>query len=258
MTELDNQLTIVTCGKGNFLELKITLSSIRNFKNGYPRQILVLSDFSAREIAQIQDEFSELDLEIFQTPATGVYGAMNFGLGKVKGGHVLFLNSGDVVVSEDALAKLLQACLPNRWGYGEATIVKKPGTPGKKYGFSPYIQKLHFLGLRFIPHPASILPVELIHQFGLFDLNFKVAADQKLLLQSSQVAKPIILNEPISEFQLGGLSTRSQRNIVRDFRMISQELLPKSHFYNWPIVNPWPLVCLLRIIRAALLPKESR
>ena len=258
MSELDNQLTIVTCGKGNFLELEITLSSIRNFKNGYPRQILVLSDYSDKEIAQIHGEFSDLNLEIFRTPANSVYGAMNFGLDKVQSGHVLFLNSGDVIVSEGALYKLLQACLPNRWGYGEAIIVRKREVSSAKYGFSPYIQSLHFLGLRFVPHPSSIIPVELIRQFGLFDLNYKVAADQKLLLQSSQVSKPVVLNEPISEFQLGGLSTRSQRDIVRDFRKISRELLPKSHFYNWPMVNAWPLVFLLRTIRAALLPKESR
>jgi hypothetical protein len=258
MSNLNNQLTLVTCGKGNFLELEITLDSIRKFKNGFPRQVLVLSDYSEREISQIKKEFSELNLEIFQTPANGVYEAMNFGLDKVKGGHVLFLNSGDVIVSESALNKLFQACLPDRWGYGKAVITRKSGMPSTKYSFSPYIRSLHFLGLRFIPHPASILPVELIRQFGLFDLNFTVAADQKLLLQCSQTSNPIVLNELISEFHLGGLSTRSQKEIVRDFRMISQDLLPKSHFYNWPIFNPWLLVSLLRIIRAALLPQESR
>lgn len=257
MSDLINQLTLITCGKGNFSELKMTLDSIRVFKKGFPRHILILSDYSEIEITQIENEFSVLNLEIFQTPASGVYDAMNIGLRKIKSGHVLFLNSGDTIFSETALNNLLKACQPNLWGYGKAMMVKKSDVTSTMYSFSPYIRNLHFLGLRFIPHPSSILPVGLIRQVGLFDLKFSVAADQKYLLQCSQISNPIVLDEPISKFHLGGLSTRGPKSIVQDFRKFSKELLPKSHFYNWPVLNPWLLVKLLRIIQAALLPKDS-
>jgi hypothetical protein len=257
MSDLINQLTLITCGKGNFLELKMTLNSIREFKKGFPRQILVLSDYSEIEIAQIKKEFSVLNLEIFQTPANGVYEAMNIGLKKIDSGHVLFLNSGDTIFSETALNNLLKACQPNLWGYGKAMMVKISGETSTMYSFAPYIRNLHFLGLRFIPHPSTILPVGLTRQVGLFDLKYTVAADQKYLLQCSQISNPIVLDEPISKFNLGGLSTRSPKSIVQDFRKLSKELLPKSHFYNWPVFNPWPLVTLLRIFKAALLPKDS-
>lgn len=257
MFSLSQELTIVTCAKGNIQELESTLDSIRQFKFGFPRQILILSDFSEMDIEHIKKRFRELNLEIYQMPARGVYEAMNLAVSKINYGHVLFLNSGDSIVSESSLIKLLLNCLPDSWGYGQAVIMKSLEEPTKIYNFSPYLRSLHFLGLRFIPHPSSLIPINLIRRFNSFDTNYPVAADQKLMLQCTQVSKPIVLNEAISRFHLGGISTRSTHSIIQDFRNICRDLLPKSHFFNWPKLNPWSLVRLLRNIKFSLLPKGT-
>jgi hypothetical protein len=257
MLSLSQELTIVTCAKGNIQELESTLDSIHQFKFGFPRQILILSDFSEMEIEHLKKRFRELYLEIHQMPARGIYEAMNLAISKIHYGHVLFLNSGDSIVSESALIKLLLRCQPNGWGYGQAVIMKSLEDSTKIYNFSPYIRSLHFLGLRFIPHPSSLIPINLIRRFNSFDPNYPVAADQKLMLQCTQVSEPVVLNEAISRFHLGGISTRSTRDIIQDFRNICRELLPKSHFFNLPIFNPWSLVKLLRGIRVSLLQKGT-
>lgn len=246
---LNKNLTVVTCGKENLKDVKITLNSMRKFQNELPKIILILSNFKDSEIAELRQEFSQLQFTIHCIPAEGVYKAMNHALGHIQQGHVLFLNSGDLIASESALEALVSSCYPNRWGYGPAIISNEELTSQKVYRFRPYLRLLHLAGLKYIPHSSSIVPIELLRKCGQFDLRYQVAADQKLLLQCSLVSEPIIFQNPISIFRLGGLSTRSPKEIVKDFKSISKELLPYWHFYNWPLLNPWPLILLVRILK---------
>lgn len=246
MASLQESLTVVTCGFKNMDEVKLSLDSIRKFRNGHPRIMLVLSEFTTLEIESLEQDFSDLPLVIFQVPAEGVYKAMNYAVGKVGSGHVLFLNSGDLIESESALHTLVSSCKPNQWGYGQAVITKDKSDNNRTYRFSPYVRLFHLLGLKYIPHPSTIIPISLIRELGGFDPSYPVAADQKLLLQCSLTSKPLVLKSSVSNFKLGGISTRSSREIVRDFRKISLEILPKSHFFNWPLLNPWWIVLILR------------
>ncbi len=253
---LKRYLTVVTCGKENLDEVKITLSSFRKFKNESPRIMLILSNFRDFEIAELETEFPELNLSIYRVPAEGVYMAMNYALEQIHQGHVLFLNSGDLIASESALEALTWSCYPDRWGYGEAIISNEKFTFQKAYRFQPYVRPLHFLGLKYIPHSSTIVPIQLLRKCGQFDLHYPVAADQKILLQCALISEPIVLRKPVSIFRLGGISTRPPKDIVRDFRSICKELLPAWHFYNWPLLNPWKLILLVRKLKRASLGEK--
>lgn len=253
MSVLQQSLTVVTCGKGNLGEVKETLSSFMKFQAGFPKIILILSNFSESEIKGLEIEFSELAPSIYQVPAAGVYGAMNYALEQIHSGHVLFLNSGDLIASEFALNALTLRCQPDQWGYGEAIISNQKSTFQTKYRFHPYVKLLHLLGLKYVPHPSSIVPRNLLSKLGGFDLKYPVAADQKILLQCSLISKPVILKMPISYFKLGGISTRAPFDIVQDFKSISRDLLPKWHFFNLPLVNPWRLVLFVRKLKRSSL-----
>lgn len=248
-SSLNQTLSIVTCGKGNLREVEITLRSIKNFQAGHPRIILILSDFSDNEIRKLESDFLDLEMIIFGVPAEGVYAAMNYAIDQVREGYILFLNAGDAIESESALSELIQKCYPDKWGYGRAVISSATSVYKKIYRFSPYIQILHLTGLKYVPHPSTIVPVRLFRELGNFNLKYPIAADQEFLIRCSFHSKPIVLDRNISNFQLGGISTRAPHEIVRDFRSISQELLPMSHFLNWPIFNPWWIILALRKIR---------
>jgi len=249
MTVLLQSLTVVTCGKGNLSEVKETLNSLMKFQAGFPNIVLVLSNFSESEIKELETEFSRLAPAIYQVPAEGVYSAMNHALEQIHAGHVLFLNSGDLIASESALDALTLRCQPDKWGYAEAIISNEKSTLLTKYRFHPYIRLLHLLGLKYVPHPSSIVPLNLLSKLGGFDLQYPVAADQKILLQCSLISKPVVLKMPISYFKLGGISTRAPIEIVQDFKSISQDLLPKWHLYNLPLINPWRVVLLVRKLK---------
>ena len=256
MSTLSRSLTVVTCGKNNLVDVQVTLESIKKFQNGFPQVLLVLSDFNDHEISELERSYSNLPLVIFQVPAEGVYKAMNYALEQIHEGHVLFLNSGDSIASESALNSLTTSCQPNRWGYGRAVISNDTSACQREYRFRPYVRLLHLLGLKYVPHPSSIVPISLIKNLGLFDLQYPIAADQKLLLQCSLISKPVVLNLSVSNFKLGGISTRTASEIVKDFRSISRDVLPESHFLNWPLLNPWWFVLGLRKAKELQPPRE--
>ena len=80
-----------------------------------------------------------------------------------------------------------------------------------------------------------------------FDENFKISADQKLIMQFGINFKPFVSKDVISEFYLGGESTRSQSEITSDFKNISKELF--KPFFSSSFIEEflWDLIEKLRL-----------
>jgi len=93
-----------------------------------------------------------------------------------------------------------------------------------EYRFEPYSQLLHRFGWKYVPHPASIISKEVFETLGGFDENYTIAADQKLFLQASKVCFPRVLSKPVSKFHLGGLSSRSVLDSMKDLQLASNEV----------------------------------
>jgi hypothetical protein len=134
---------------------------------------------------------------------------------------VNFLHGGDSYAKDSAILDLLQLMGNNLIGFGKMEITSFINTKVRTYSFNRYITLLHRLGLKYIPHPSTIVSTKAARGMGGFDLNYSVAADQKLLLQLARKKYPVVLPKIIATFQLGGLSTRSQNEIIKDFRKIS-------------------------------------
>jgi hypothetical protein len=83
---------------------------------------------------------------------------------------------------------------------------------------------------------------------GGFDLNYQIAADQKMALMLSKKVKPAVNHGLIAKFERGGLSTRLPVEIVDDFHKIYNELygyVGKKHFIDYLF---WKLILLIRSI----------
>jgi hypothetical protein len=80
------------------------------------------------------------------------------------------------------------------------------------------------LGIKYIPHPATIVAVQPALDQGGFDLNYPIAADQKMALMLTTIYKPVVLPKLIAKFERGGISSRSAFDVVLDFQRISREV----------------------------------
>ena len=177
----------------------------------------------------------------------GIYNAQNLGLSKVKNRLVLFLNGGDLLANPLGLHHLVTQIGGNSWGYGEIDLVGINSILSKRYRFN-YNKLFHRLGLKYVPHPATVIDAQQAVEYGGFDQNYTSAADHKLLLMFSRDSNPVVVKDVISTFYRGGASSRSSVEVLEDSKNISRELFGyflKNKFLDSLI---WLFVSLIRKI----------
>jgi hypothetical protein len=243
---LNSELTVVTCSKNDLPGLRETLKSLTSFQSDMPKLVLVLSEYSKGEIDLINSEFGLLNPDIYQIDANGIYNAQNFGLNKVRTHLMLILNGGDSLLTQASLQLLVQKIGTSAWGYGACRFVDPIRGDSRIYRYSNYSQVLHRVGLKFVPHPSVLVDADKAREFGGFDLNYKIAADQKMLLQFAKNSKPITIAETIASFELGGTSSRKSSEIVNDFMNISNEIF--GYFFRSRTLDRiiWRIVLIIR------------
>lgn len=248
LNKVASLLSTVIVSKNDLAGIIKTLNSFNHLGNEIPHIILVLSEYAAEDLEVIRKMFAHLTLEVHTVPANGPYVAMNYGLAKVKTKYVNFLNGGDCLTSNTQLIALLNSMNDALIGYGDIEVVDNISGKTSRYSFRPYNKYLHRLGIKYIPHPSTIVSVDAARKIGSFDLNYPVAADQKMALALSQNTKPTISNGVISKFARGGVSTRFPIEIVEDFHKLSNEMY--GYFGKNPVIDYlfWRLVLLLRSI----------
>lgn len=238
-------LSVVVCSKNNNFELQRTISSLFSCKN--VEIVVVTAEIDDLKLQGLTDYMP--NIRFFKDSGDGIYSAMNLGIKMATGIYILFLNAGDELYSSVALMDLVAKITKTNasWGFGQTLILKSNGnfriTNLRKYSLF-----LNFLSIIFVPHPSTIYRRQYIMQIEGYDLNYKIAADQKLSLQFALDSKPEIANDVISVFRLGGVSSRKNIEIIRDFKRIFTEL----NVYIMPkyLINIFfGLVYLLRLVR---------
>lgn len=215
-------ISIITCSLYADDKLQSTLSSVNRQEKVNLESIVVTPD------NQIKNLMLNENSQVVIQSGRGIYQAMNIGLGMAQSQFCLFLNSGDEFIGTRALSKLLKKVDGHLWGYGG---IQRVNSAGKKfsYHFSPYSQTLHKYGLRHVPHPAAILHTETARRLSGFDESYPIAADQKLLLQFSQLSRPIVTRSLIVNFSMGGISSeRNFKDVNMDFFQFRNSMFPQN------------------------------
>lgn len=218
------KITVVTCALQADEELRRTVDSIYSQQNVDCQSIVVTPDENAKKLLWLSKS------KVISQKKDGIYSAMNKGLDYVRTEYCLFLNSGDVFAKEDVLYCIYEHVKGSLWGYGSIRRVYADGGE-KTYKFLPYLQSLHKYGLRYVPHPATILHTETVRYLRGFDEKYRVSADQKLLLQLSLIQRPKVISKVIVLFSMSGVSSgRRFTEIMRDFSRFRKELFDRNIF----------------------------
>lgn len=142
----------------------------------------------------------------------GVYHAFNRGLALASGDIIAFLNADDQYLpgALTAVARAFAANPKTACIHGNIEVNGRVCRPRRG---------LFSLGGARVYHPATFIRRELLCQAGGFDTRFNIVADLDLFLRLRRRTPFLHLDQPLTRFALGGLSTRhfwrTQAEILR-------------------------------------------
>jgi glycosyltransferase involved in cell wall biosynthesis len=150
-------------------------------------------------------------------PDQGLYDAMNKGIVLATGDVIGLINSDDLFCDELAIEKVMNifnSKLDLDSVYADLFYVEQNNTDATvrrwvtgeqkkfKYGWHP-------------AHPTFYIKKEVYNKYGLFNLNFKLAADFEIMLRLLEKYKisTYYLQESFVKMRLGGATNQSLKNI---------------------------------------------
>jgi len=154
-------------------------------------------------------------------PDRGIYDAMNKGITRASGQVVGLLNSDDFYASDDVLATIADNIGDVDAVYADVCYVR-PGDLVKvvrRYSSKSFRRWKMRLG--FMPaHPSFYCRRSVYTRFGMFDLDFKIAADFEQLLRLIFVnqIKTKYIRKTFVTMRTGGASTSGMKSHLQIFR----------------------------------------
>ena len=212
------QISIITVNYNNKAGLERTINSVaQQVYQDYEHIIIdaASNDGSLEVILNNKDKFSYWVSE----KDRGIYHGMNKGIAAAKGEYLLFLNSGDYLIDNNALNI-------DYINYNSDLLIGYHTTLSEDQALKiiTYDDKnidLGFFIVSTLPHSSTLIKKSLFDSFGYYDETYKICADwvffyRAVICEGSSVSK---LQQPIGVFELGGVSTnKSNKELVQKER----------------------------------------
>lgn len=146
----------------------------------------------------------------------GLYDAMNKGINMATGDIVGILNSDDFFTSNTVLQSVAEAFFDDIDAvYGDIHFVRPSDLSKSVRYYSSRNFRPWALRFGYMPaHPSFYARRELFEKYGVYSLNYRLAADYEMMVRLFRKAKIRYKYLPIDmvTMRTGGMSTRSVRN----------------------------------------------
>jgi len=226
------KLTIITINYNNASGLKKTMESVFA-QTSTEFEYIVIDGNSTDGSIEVIQQFNNSPMQYFSfisEPDSGIYNAMNKGIGMAKGEYCQFLNSGDCLVAPDVTAKMLKA-LPDNCSifYGNMLKQMPKGKIRRDTCEEGNITMLTFY-TGSLNHSPALIKHSLFDQYGLYDETLKIVSDWKWYLNVIGIHNEPVkyINLDITLFDMTGISTVNSVLDKLERRKVLQELLPAS------------------------------
>ena len=163
---------------------------------------------------------------LISEPDSGIYDAMNKGLGVATGEIIGFLNADDVYADTEVLARVSAAMEQGRLDalFGDVEFVshERPYSPLRRFS-SRYFRPDRIAWGWMPAHPTLFLKRHVYECFGLFRTDYRIAGDFELVARifHGNTLKYRHMPEVMVRMRTGGISTRGWRNTL----LLNREVL---------------------------------
>jgi len=213
-------ISIITVSYNSINTINKTINSV--FAQCYPKiEYIIVDGLSSDGTIELINSYSNRISRFVSEPDNGMYDAINKGIRLSTGDIVGILNSDDYFYNERVVENIIEAFNTKNIDavYGDIKFVdrnnpsrvvryysSKKFQPGKfKYGFMP-------------AHPSFYIKRELYEKYGLYKIDYKIAADFELLLRYFCLhnIRTKYIEMPFVTMRTGGISNKS---IISNFRL---------------------------------------
>ncbi len=236
-------LTIITINRNNAAGLEKTLRSVLAQSETEFEYVVVdgaSTDGSVSVIKQYEKRLGNR-LKWVSEPDSGIYNAMNKGVKMASGSYLEFLNSGDCLVSESVIRKMLIALERNRHPsilYGNMLKEMGNGELLRDRCFAG--QHISFLGFYTgtLNHSPTFIKKELFDKYGQYDESLKIVSDWKWYLQAIILGgeKPVYADIDVTLFDMNGISETNKDLDKSERKQVLAQLIPPtilSDYERW-------------------------
>ncbi|MGD1874121.1 MAG: glycosyltransferase [Mastigocoleus sp.] len=238
---------IVTITKNSQNVVKKTLDSVSNQTYQYINHIIIDGNSTDDTINTIQNFHHQKNLILYKEVPKGISHAFNTGLNKHFGTLVIFLNSGDVLIGENVVEKIVESYLKNEWfwAFGETISVSRKGYL-KRYikQYPQWQQELFFYG-NPICHQSTIFSKNILNQVGFYNESLSLGMDYDYNIRASLISEPYLLRFPISYYDTTGVSSRKVFKSFQIQSKLRKKYFSMTKFHNFIIDN----ICFYKALK---------
>ncbi|MDD2728585.1 glycosyltransferase family 2 protein [Malikia sp.] len=173
---ISHKISVITINLNNKNGLEKTIQSITKQTYDYFEYIVVDGLSTDGSLDVIEDHKHKITKKIIEKDS-GIYDAMNKGIRMATGEYLLFINSGDWLVSEDTLALLVSYTNDDTdIIYGNLSF-HDPSNGSETIGSYPEKLTFKYFTHRSLPHQATLIKSILFEEVGLYDTSYKIVSD---------------------------------------------------------------------------------
>jgi len=225
------KLSIITATYNSENNITGCLSSVYNqsYKN---MEHIIIDGLSKDDTLSILKLYQNKNLNIISEKDTGIYDALNKGIQLATGDVIGFLHSDDLYYSDNTLKNIMHIFEDQSVDavYGDLIYITQDLSKTVRYWQSGFFSLKKLKSGWMPPHPTLFLRKSIYETYGVFDTDFKIAADYDFILRvlNKKNLKIVYLPEVITKMRVGGASNKSVKNIIQKSRE-DYRALKKNH-----------------------------
>jgi glycosyltransferase len=231
------RITIITVCYNRKTTIAKAIESVLN-QNYDNIEYIIIDGNSTDGTKEIIETYRDKISLYISEPDNGMYDAINKGVHRATGDIIGLMHSDDEFFDENAISNIVSRFItdPTTDGvYGDGVYVSndiEERMIRNRIGGTFSIQKIKSGWLPL--HPTVYLKKSIIHKYGLYNLDFKIASDTEFLLRYlyKYKIKMSYINTYIVKMRMGGMSTNAKRALevlYEDYKIYKYHGLPAFH-----------------------------
>lgn len=186
------KLSIITTSYNSALTIRSTIESV--LAQSYPNFEHIIIDGASKDgtmdiVREYEPRYNG-KLKYISEKDKGIYDAMNKGIQMASGDIVGTLNSDDFFSSPEVLSTLAREFKDVDAVYADVQYVDEKNISNCVRYYSSKFFKKNYMLMGYQPaHPTFYCKKDLYNRLGLFDINFRIAADFELMFRFIYVNK---------------------------------------------------------------------